>query len=565
MAVLAAGLGACALLAACAPVQAGAAAVVGDQRITVSSLDTQVSNLQAAAKPYGSAVQIKPAQLPDAVLSWMIRFEVMDEMAAANGISVTDAQAQAALNSLKPVAQQNGLASTAELLVANGVPPQMFMQVGRWEAQQDAFALKHNGGKPVTSQTEQDAVTSAISKASCQAAKSLDIKVSPQYGRLDFTPPFAVVAAPDTLSRPAGTPSPANHQGPRPGVLTVLLSSPRVAPGLLSWQAWSALHAAGRVLAGSAGHPLIPALAAAGVVTDMVDGPSSADGAALAAFLSSAVSASPGPVVWLAPQGEAADPALLGSLSVPHEVLNGAPDLPGAHLLDLVSIMDRLRVACPWDREQTHQSLLPYLLEEAYEAAETIETGDLAALREEIGDVMFQAFFHARIAAERPVSEDGFTIDEVADTLAAKLVRRHPHVFGSVSVSSAADVNANWEEIKKAERAAKAASATAGSPDGAGGPSVLDGVSFGQPALSLAAQLQRRAERAGIVAADGGNVPGVGLAAAAGDQTSGERLGGALMALVARAGEAGLDPELELRAAARRFADSVRARERPAG
>jgi XTP/dITP diphosphohydrolase len=94
---------------------------------------------------------------------------------------------------------------------------------------------------------------------------------------------------------------------------------------------------------------------------------------------------------------------------------------------------------------------------------------------------------------------------------------------------------------------------------------VLDGVSFSQPALSLAAQLQRRAQRAGITAADSGNVPGAGLAASAGDQTSGERLGGALMTLVARAREAGLDPELELRAAARRFADSVRARERSAG
>jgi XTP/dITP diphosphohydrolase len=370
-------------------------------------------------------------------------------------------------------------------------------------------------------------------------------------------------------------------------VLTVLLSSPRVAPGLLSWQAWSALRAAGRVLAGPAGHPLISALAAAGVLTDLVDAPSPADAAALAAFLSSAVSSSPGPVVWLAPQGEAADPALLGSLSVPHEVLDGSPDLPGAHLLDLVSIMDTLRVSCPWDREQTHQSLLPYLLEEAYEAAETIETGDLAALREEIGDVMFQAFFHARVAAERGAADGGFTIDDVADTLAAKLVRRHPHVFGSVSVSSAADVNANWEEIKKAERAAKARAAAAAGlagpvpgdggagSDGAGLPSVLDGVSFGQPALSLAAQLQRRAARAGIgvpVAADssgastGGDpaVPADGLGSGTGRLT-GERAGDALMALVARMREAGLDPELELRAAARRFAESVRERERAVG
>jgi XTP/dITP diphosphohydrolase len=207
--------------------------------------------------------------------------------------------------------------------------------------------------------------------------------------------------------------------------------------------------------------------------------------------------------------------------------------------------------------------LLRYLLEEAYEAAEAIEAGDLAALREEIGDVMFQAFFHARIAAERPAADGGFTIDDVADTLAAKLVRRHPHVFGSVFVSSAADVNANWEEIKQAERAAKAqASRAAGSTAGADVPSVLDGVPFGQPALSLAAQLQRRAERAGITFAVSAK-PGAAGAGAA-DVTD-ERAGEALMALVARARAAGLDPELELRAAARRFADSVRERERSVG
>jgi XTP/dITP diphosphohydrolase len=334
-------------------------------------------------------------------------------------------------------------------------------------------------------------------------------------------------------------------------VLTVLLSSPRVAPGLLTWQAWSALRDASRVLAGSAGHPQLPALTAAGVIPSVVDAPSS-DPVSLAACLSSAVSSADGPVVWLAPPGSEADPALLSSLSVPYQVLNGSHDLPGSHLLDLVSIMDTLRVSCPWDREQTHESLLPYLLEEAYEAAETIETGDLAALREEIGDVMFQAFFHARIAAERPAADGGFTIDDVADTLAAKLVRRHPHVFGSVTVSSASDVNRNWEEIKKAERAERNGAA------GVGQPSVLDGVAFGQPALSLAAQLQRRAQRAGMPAVPD-DLAMAGDADAAGHI---EGIGEELMRVVARARSAGLDPELELRAAARRYAERVRSWER---
>jgi peptidyl-prolyl cis-trans isomerase SurA len=208
--VLAAGLGACALLAACSPVQAGAAAVVGDQRITVSSLDTQVSNLQTAAKPY-SGLPITAAEMPAAVLTWMIRFQLMDELAAANGISVTDADAQAALDSLKAQAQQNGI-TTSELLVASGVPPQMFQQLGRWRAQEIALGTKLNGGKPVTTTAEQNAVNAAAGKAQCQAAKSLNIKVSPQFGRLDYTQ-YVVVPAPDTLSRPAGVPSAAATTG----------------------------------------------------------------------------------------------------------------------------------------------------------------------------------------------------------------------------------------------------------------------------------------------------------------------------------------------------------------
>ncbi|HET6188056.1 MAG TPA: MazG family protein [Trebonia sp.] len=339
-------------------------------------------------------------------------------------------------------------------------------------------------------------------------------------------------------------------------MLTVLLSSPRVAPGLLTWQAWSALRAASRVLAGSAGHPQLPALTSAGVIPEIVELP--ADVAGQAAFLAAVVAAE-GPVVWLAPPGDGADaglPAGLSAAGIEVRVLNGAQELPGAHLLDLVSIMDKLRVSCPWDREQTHASLVRYLLEEAYEAVETVEDGDLASLREELGDVLLQVLFHARIAAERAAVEGGFTIDDVADTLAAKLVRRHPHVFGTTAVSSAADVNRNWEEIKKAERAAKAAAGAAETP------SVLDGVPFGQPALSLAAQLQRRAARAGLpVPTDfAGSASGPGVEGA--HELTGERLGAELMGLVAKAQSAGLDPEMELRAASRRFADAIRSSER---
>ena len=175
-------------------------------------------------------------------------------------------------------------------------------------------------------------------------------------------------------------------------------------------------------------------------------------------------------------------------------LLRGSADLPGAHLLDLVATMDRLRVECPWDARQTHQSLAPHLLEEPYEALDALESGDEQAFCEELGDVLLQVVFHARVAAERA---DGYTIDDVADGIVAKLVRRHPHVFADVTVSGAEEVYRNWDEIKREEKKERAE--RAGVPaDADGPPSALDGVPFGQPALALAAQLQRRAARAGV-------------------------------------------------------------------
>ena len=214
----------------------------------------------------------------------------------------------------------------------------------------------------------------------------------------------------------------------------------------------------------------------------------------------------------------------------------GPADRPGGGLLRLVAVMDRLRTECPWDAKQTHATLAPYLLEESYEALDALASGDQAALREELGDVLLQVAFHARVAAER-TDGTGYTIDDVADGIVAKLVRRHPHVFGDVSVSGADEVTKNWDEIKAAERAS------------AGGPpaSALDGVPFGQPALSLAAQLRRRAERAGVPDELAELPPGPAVS----------EIGAELFALVARARAAGLDPELELRSAARAYRDRV--------
>jgi XTP/dITP diphosphohydrolase len=229
-------------------------------------------------------------------------------------------------------------------------------------------------------------------------------------------------------------------------------------------------------------------------------------------------------------------------------------ETPGTALLRLVEVMDTLRVNCPWDARQTHRSLAPYLLEECYEALEALEGGDESALRDELGDVLLQVVFHARVAAER-TDGTGFDIDDVAAGIVEKLIRRHPHVFGDVQVSGPEDVKRNWDAIKAAERGAR----------GGALPAALGSVPFGQPALSLAAQLQRRAERAGVPAelADlptgpAAGVHATGRAADGQDPDGVSQIGAALFSLVAQARAAGLDPELELRAAARCYRDRVR-------
>ncbi len=225
----------------------------------------------------------------------------------------------------------------------------------------------------------------------------------------------------------------------------------------------------------------------------------------------------------------------------------------GSALLALVAIMDRLRTQCPWDARQTHESLAKYLVEETYEAMEALERADAAALRDELGDVLLQVILHARIAAER-TDGTGFTIDDVAEGIAAKLIRRHPHVFADVTVSGPEEVKRNWDEIKAAERASAGMAAR----------SVLDGVPAGQPALSLAVQLQRRAAAAGAPGELAGRPAGDGQAGPV-PQGAVSAIGAELFAVVARARAEGLDPELELRRAARAFRDQVHAWEERQG
>jgi ATP diphosphatase len=156
----------------------------------------------------------------------------------------------------------------------------------------------------------------------------------------------------------------------------------------------------------------------------------------------------------------------------------------------LLDIMARLRnrdSGCPWDIEQTFATIAPYTIEEAYEVAEAVELGDPAALREELGDLLLQVVFHARMAEEL----GQFAFADVARGIADKMVRRHPHVFGDARIDSAAAQTAAWEDQKAAERRTKAAAAAAP-------PSALDGVGFGLPALARAVKLQRRAARIGF-------------------------------------------------------------------
>ena len=229
-----------------------------------------------------------------------------------------------------------------------------------------------------------------------------------------------------------------------------------------------------------------------------------------------------------------AEEIVSGTSGVEIEVLHGSYDVPGARLLDLVTVMDKLRVHCPWDREQTHRSLARYLLEEAYETLEAIDTGDDTHLREELGDLLLQVYFHARIAAER--EPDGFTIDDVAEGIIAKLVHRHPHVFAGVEVADVGEVEANWETLKHAEK---------------GRSSVLEGIPRALPALALADKVLGRATRVGVTASD------------VEPAETPSSLGARLLALVVEARAAGLDPEQELRDAVRRLADAVRAAEIP--
>ncbi|MSO43074.1 MAG: MazG family protein [Candidatus Planktophila sp.] len=213
--------------------------------------------------------------------------------------------------------------------------------------------------------------------------------------------------------------------------------------------------------------------------------------------------------------------------------------MEGSQLQRLVEVMDQLRSpgGCPWDAEQTHESLLKYLLEESYEFVDAVESGNRIDMREELGDVLLQVYFHARIAQDD--LNDPFTIEDVAQSIADKLIRRHPHVFADVGLQDSAEVIHNWEEIKKLEK---------------GRTSALDGVAMAQPALALIEKLLYRASKFGVdvVVADA-----VDLDMAADESAVGQ----ALLTVIAWAHANGVDAESALRKEAMRLSQQIAATE----
>ncbi|MCZ7431617.1 nucleoside triphosphate pyrophosphohydrolase [Streptomyces sp. WMMC1477] len=322
------------------------------------------------------------------------------------------------------------------------------------------------------------------------------------------------------------TPAATGDESRDTGRVVLLTTSHRVAPGLLSWPAWQALRSADRVVCSDAGHPQLPYLREAGVAVEEA-GPTARE----------LVTECAGGRTVVVVAGAEGEPRLTDGLArlagggreaMPDlELLPGSYDLPGARLLDLVEVMDQIREVCPWTGPRTHEDLVKYGIEEAYELVEAIETGDREELREELGDVLLQVVFHARIAQDDP--DEPFSIDDVAAGIVAKLVHRHPHVFGEETAETAEDVKEHWRRTKAVEKRRT---------------SVTEGVPLGQPALALAAKLAGRARTAGL------DVPAAGVG-----------VGYELLGLAVRAEAEGVDPETALRAAARAYRDAIIAQE----
>lgn len=218
--------------------------------------------------------------------------------------------------------------------------------------------------------------------------------------------------------------------------MKVLVLSPRIPAGLMSAAAWDAVRFATRVVAAEDG-PQAEALREAGVIVEI--GTVSPDD----------------DVVWIPAPGdqtwarEWATGLVDGTAAGELEVITGSHDPAGALFIDLVEVMRRLRRDCAWTREQTHESLAPYLAEESQEASDALESGDRDHLREELGDLLLQVVFHAEIASEAAGPWD---VDDVVAGITEKLIRRNPHVFGDSDATTIEEIAEQWERIKAAEK-----------------------------------------------------------------------------------------------------------------
>jgi len=220
--VSAAALGAGLVLAGCgSPVKLGAAAIVGDQRITQATLDTEVTSLSQAAKLYPGTVQLSQQQEVQQTLTWLVRFQINDELARQAGITVSTAQVQQALDQIYAAAKANAQAqgisdvSLKLILVANGIPPNLANEVGRYQAIDEQFVRQANGGSLPTGSADQTATTDKLNQARCEAAKGLKIKINPQFGRLNYTQ-YAVVTMPSPVSASPGPAKAASQAGLTP-------------------------------------------------------------------------------------------------------------------------------------------------------------------------------------------------------------------------------------------------------------------------------------------------------------------------------------------------------------
>jgi hypothetical protein len=205
-AVLAVGI----TVAACGSVKLGAAAITSSQRISTTTLTNQVANLNAAYQAHKSQIQLQypVSQMPQQVLSWLVRFQVRDTMAAQHGITVTPTQAEQALAAIAASVRQSGSNATLpEVAVANGLPPDLLDELGRYQAIETQLLDRLDGGKLPSSTSGQQALENEFNKSQCRAAKSLNIQVNPQFGALDYSS-FSVVLTPSGLSKASASASP---------------------------------------------------------------------------------------------------------------------------------------------------------------------------------------------------------------------------------------------------------------------------------------------------------------------------------------------------------------------